>query len=163
MLKAVSSEEETLRKKGEAGGRGGGGEQGFFSKQNILQPQKHLRKNSSLETKRENRALTVFSDRSAAVPAGLWGLFLLRGAGKRQGCLPASSRTLPWTAAQQPNHHQIWTATCTRFRARGRAATEHSFHSGLCGSCKNRWRWDCDGLQGTGDRHFKASRLTQLF
>lgn len=87
---------------------GVGRERGFFSKQNILQPQKHLRKNSSLETKRENRALTVFSDRSAAIPAGLRGLFLLRGAGKHQGCLPASSRTLPWMAAQQPNHHQIW-------------------------------------------------------
>lgn len=88
---------------------------GGYSSQskNILQPQKHLRKSSSLETKRKNRALTVFPGRSAAVPAGLWGLFLLRGAGNRQGCLPVSSRTLPWAAAQQPNHHQIWAGTCT--------------------------------------------------
>lgn len=39
---------------------------------------------------------------------------------------------------------------------------EHSFHSGPCDSCKNIRGWDCGGLQGTGDRHFKASRLTQF-
>lgn len=88
------------------------GEESSQSK-NILQPQKHLTKNSSLGTKRKNRALTVFPGRSAAIPAGHWGLFLLRGAGKRQGCRPVSSRTLPWMAAQQPNHHQIWAKTCT--------------------------------------------------
>lgn len=109
MLKTVSSEEETLRKEGEAwgGGRSSGGK-------NILQPQKHLRKNSSLEAKRRNRALTPFPGRSAAIPAGLFGaLFQFRGAGRsrEQGCLTVSSRTLPWPAAQQPNHHQIWAGT----------------------------------------------------
>lgn len=97
----------------ERGGRLEGGGRSSQSK-NILQPQKHLRKNSSLEAERKNRALTPFPGRSAAIPAGLFGaLFQLRGAGRswEQGCLTVSSRTLPWLAAQQPNHHQIWAET----------------------------------------------------